>query len=80
MLGALAEMEEAYRAEYDKYTDDMVALGFGTTGKNYFSQPIFIGPTSMSFTAQVSGNVDLDPDLDIWTIDDKRTITHIQFD
>jgi len=80
MLKALAVLEEAYRAEHDVYTDDVVALGFGTTGKNYFSQPIFVGPTFMTFTAQVSGNIDLDPDLDIWSINDNLAVTHIQID
>jgi type IV pilus assembly protein PilE len=78
-LGTLATMEEAYRAEHDTYATVTFDLGFSNTGTTYFVPPT-ISATQNAFTAQVQGNLDLDPDLDIWIIDDLRQLTHVNID
>ena len=78
-LGSIATMEEAYRAEHDTYSTSTSAIGFGTTGTTYFV-PDSINATQNAFTAQVQGNLDQDPNLDIWIINDLRQLTHVQID
>ena len=78
-LGSIATMEEAYRAEHDTYATLTNDIGFGTTGITYFVPPT-INATQNAFTAQVQGNLDQDPDLDIWIINDLRQLTHVQID
>ena len=80
MLGVIATLEEAYQSEHDSYTRSLDAIGFNTIGKQYFPNRIVVDAVVNSFTAQVSGNLDKDPDLDIWIINETRTLTHVQID
>ncbi len=79
LLGAIATMQEAFQAERGTYASDIVTLGFASTGHTYFLEPEF-EKSDYSFTATTSGNLDTDPDVDIWTINETRTLIHIQMD
>lgn len=80
MLGVIATLEEVYQTEHDVYTDVIDAIGFMTIGHQYFTDRLVLGAQANTFTAQVSGNLDRDPDLDIWIGNETRILTHVQID
>lgn len=73
-LGGIRVSQEAYYAEYDRYTDDMTELGFAIKGTKRYSYDL-TGTTDDAFTAiatGISGNVM----SDVWTMNgDKTTLT-----
>ncbi|MDD5222762.1 MAG: prepilin-type N-terminal cleavage/methylation domain-containing protein [bacterium] len=80
MLGVICTLEEVFHTEHDIYTDNIDSIGFMSTGKTYFANRVVLGAQQFTFTARVSGNLDIDPDLDIWTINENRLLTHVQVD
>lgn len=55
-------------------------IGYNPTSPlKYYSVKIDT-PDSQSFIVTASGNIDWDADLDIWTIDEKRTLLHVSSD
>lgn len=82
-LNRIADNQQAYYAEYSKYTDNINTLGIGSVG-NLKTYTIIItvpaGPTPQSFLATATGNPDSDADLDEWTIDQDKNLLHTKID
>lgn len=92
-LGTIWVLQEAYHAEYNFYnrpsTDLAPGLYDGSTGWEelgfYPRGTILYGyemisADTTSFRAQATGNIDTDPDPDIWNIDELGRLVHTRFD
>jgi type IV pilus assembly protein PilE len=66
-LKHLAKTEYIYFSEYDRYTDDIKLLDYEISNYEYYT--ITITASETNFTGKAVGNLDSDPDLDIWMVD-----------
>jgi len=82
IISSIGTTEEAYRAEHGKYSSNLEELGadLNKISNNKVYKDIKINLLPNCFEVIVSGNLDNDPDLDIWKYDCNRNITHIQDD
>ena len=64
-LGNIRTAQEAYFAEYDKYSDDLDAIGFEPKGVTRYTYTTTGGT---EFTATATGKESMDGD--VWTITD----------
>ena len=74
-LGSMTKNEEAYRTEYDDYTNNTATMGFATTGKTRYLYTIsttgstaFIGTASAT---KLKGN-----NNDAWTMNHELTLSN----
>ena len=80
ILGDVRTMEEAYRAETDGYSSSLSQIGWtNPTGSTYYAYSV-TAPTTTTFTATASGDIDNDGVFDTWTIDQDGSLTHTTVD
>ena len=78
-LSQLYKYEIDYFSEHDTFISDLNTLGFNPEGNRYYQYEITESSTT-GFTATASGNIDNDPVLDVWTINDDRNLVHVTQD
>ncbi|MFQ5900400.1 MAG: type IV pilin protein [Thermodesulfobacteriota bacterium] len=79
----VAGLENLYYIENGRYTDNTDAIGLSLVGPlKYYAITINVpaGPNPQSFEAIASGNVDSDPDIDVWTINQEKKLNHVTID
>lgn len=77
----IVRLERMYYADHDQYSDSITDIGFSPMQPlNYYT--ITIEPISNpnKFIARAEGNIDGNPDLDIWLINEKEIIIHLAED
>lgn len=76
-LNEIRRLEKLYYGDNDRHSSSLSEIGFSPMQPLRYYQ-IIIDPISdpNRFTARAEGNLDRDPDLDIWTIDEGGTIIH----
>jgi type IV pilus assembly protein PilE len=77
----IVRLERMYYGDHDRFSDSISDIGFSPMQPlNYFK--IVIDPISNpnKFTARAEGNIDGDPDLDIWLINEKEIAIHLTED
>ncbi len=67
-LKHLAKTEYVYYSEFDRYTDDPEILSFDPLKYDYYEISIIVEDPKMDFTGKAVGNLDGDPELDVWVI------------
>ncbi|MEK6577456.1 MAG: prepilin-type N-terminal cleavage/methylation domain-containing protein [Nitrospirota bacterium] len=80
-LKEIVRLERMYYADHDRFSDSLSDIGFSPlTPLNYYT--IIIDPISNpnKFTSRADGNIDGDPDLDIWLINEKEITIHLAED
>ncbi|MFQ5596841.1 MAG: type IV pilin protein [Nitrospiria bacterium] len=83
ILSALAKQQTSYYVEHDAYTNDPKALGLPTLGNTQFYNISIVipkGTVPEFYLATAVGNIDNDPDLDEWTIDQDKILLHTKVD
>ena len=82
ILRAIFEMQVAYLGEHEDYADTPDELGIASIGHEYYDvkEVCTSKPCTDLFTAQVEGNIDKDPDVDIWATNQDAFIWHINAD
>lgn len=65
-LKHLSKTEYTYFSEFDTYTDDPNILSFDPMNYDYYT--ISITADKYDFTGKAEGNLDSDPDLEVWVI------------
>lgn len=76
-LTEIQRLEELYLVDNNSYSDNLSGIGFRAQLK-YYSVTITLG--SNGFIATATGNIDSDPDMDIWTIDERKKLSHVMQD
>jgi prepilin-type N-terminal cleavage/methylation domain-containing protein len=74
-LSTIYKLEHIYKAEFDKFTNDLTLIGFKMDGPARYSYFVLYA-TSDAFKARAIANIDRDPEKDIWTVDEKGFIVH----
>ena len=74
-LIALYRYQINYFAEYDNFASDLSALGFFPQSNKYYEYEI-TESSQTGFTARASANIDNDPVLDVWTLNDSQVLIH----
>ncbi|OGL55356.1 MAG: hypothetical protein A3C43_08345 [Candidatus Schekmanbacteria bacterium RIFCSPHIGHO2_02_FULL_38_11] len=74
-LIALYRYEINYFAEHDEFASDLSALGFSPQSNKYYEYEI-TESSQTGFTARASANIDNDPVLDVWTLNDSQVLIH----
>ena len=84
-LMAIRQAEEAYKLQYGTYCGSLATLGYtppavqpwsaGGMGNKYTYS--ITASSATTFTAQASGDIDRDPTVDVWTIDQDGTLTNV---
>jgi prepilin-type N-terminal cleavage/methylation domain-containing protein len=74
-LGAIYMSQMAYRAEYDIYAAVLGSLDWAPAGSTKYAYGI-IAATANAFSAEASGNIDADASIDVWIIDQSKTLTN----
>ncbi|PID78388.1 MAG: dolichyl-phosphate-mannose--protein mannosyltransferase [Deltaproteobacteria bacterium] len=72
-LGTIRVNEEAYRAEYDTYSNSLSAIGFGTQGDAKYTYSI-TGVSATTFTATANATLKGKPDR--WSMNENATLTN----
>ncbi len=80
VLNHVASLEEAYYIKNKSYTDDLKALRYSPPAPVRFYGIEIALPQPQSFIARAKGNIDSDPELDVWTIDEKGILKHVSID
>ncbi len=65
-LKGLAKEEFVFFSEYDRYSDNFNLLSFDPTRYEYYS--LSLSASTDDFTGRAEGNLDADPDFDIWVV------------
>lgn len=80
-LNEIRRLERIYYEENERYSSSLSDIGFSPMQPLRYYQ-IIIEPISdqARYTARAEGNIDRDPGLDIWTINEGGTITHLDED
>jgi type IV pilus assembly protein PilA len=78
-LKNIYDLEFHYQSENDTYTTSLDDLGFQMVGRARYSY-IVVDADSSGFTARATSNLDSDPDLDIWIVNDTGTLKQINAD
>ncbi len=92
-LGAVWELQEAYRIEFSTYikpsselspgvydgTNGWSEIGFYPQGSTRYEYEI-VSANQVSFVARAKGNIDYDSDQDVWMIDEGGQLVHIESD
>ena len=73
-LGSIRVAQEAYFAEYDKYSDNLPGIGFGTKGTANYSYSATADTTT--FTATATSDTIKSGETDTWTIDQDGTLSN----
>lgn len=82
-LSEIKRLERIYFGEHDRYSSSISEIGFSPMPPlRYYKikEPIDMSSSPPGFTARAEGNLDSDPDLDIWSINDAGILTHIAED
>ena len=74
-LGSLSKNEEAYRAEYDAFTENTAAMGFATTGKTRYVYSVD-STGSTAFTGTASATKLKGDNDDEWTMNQNLTLSN----
>ncbi len=80
-LKEIVRLERIYYGDHDIFSSSITDIGFSPMQPlSYYT--IAIEPISdpNKFTARAEGNLDGDPDLDIWLINEKEIIIHLAED
>lgn len=72
------KFEMQHFAENNTFTDSMSQLAFEAKSNPYYTYSLVA--TQLSFTAEARGNIDNDPDEDVWTVNDSQAIVHTSID
>lgn len=79
-LGSIYTSEITFRAEKDRYAQTIAGLldwaSAGTTRYTY----AMVGAGTTQFSVRASANVDSDAEIDIWRIDQTKTLSNITND
>ncbi len=75
----LAKLQETFYARNDTYTSDLGLLGFSVRGAPRYVFTVNNANAS-SFTASAEANLDDDADMDVWTINEQRVLSHQSVD
>ena len=78
-LGAIYSLQTVYRGANDVYATALSSLDWAPAGSTKYSYGI-IGGASTAFSAQASGNIDADTNMDIWRIDENKILTNTNND
>ncbi len=74
-LGGIFVSQMTYYAENDAYTPSLSQLDWAAAGSTRYSYAI-LGASSLSFCVETSANIDNDSTIDIWRIDETKTLTN----
>ena len=75
-LGSIFTSQVTYFGEEDTYASSIGNLGWVPEGKTYYSYSM-IECNATQFIARAEGNIDKDPILDVWEIDQTRTLKNV---
>lgn len=78
-LIALYRYEINYFAEHSIFASNLNVLSFAPLSNKYYNYEI-LESSETGFTARASANIDSDPELDVWTINDQQVLTHVTQD
>ena len=78
-LKNIYDLEFHYQSENDTYTTSLDALGFQMVGRVRYSY-VVVNADSTGFTARATSNLDGDPDLDVWIVNDTGTVKQVNAD
>ena len=78
-LDRLYQLEFRFRALSGRYSADGGSLGFTPSPDHLYSYDI-LGATETEFSARAEANLDRDPALDIWLIDQTGALRHSNHD
>jgi len=78
-LHQLYKLEFAYRGEYGSYTSSLSDIGFKVTPDMWYAYEVY-SAWPQGFSARASGNLDMDPEPDVWTVDHTGTLLHVTVD
>ncbi len=80
-LKEIVRLERMYYIDHDRYSGSISDIGFSPMQPLRYYK-IIIEPISdpNKFIARAEGNIDGDPDLDIWLINEKDIIIHLAED
>ncbi len=80
-LKEIVRLERLYFAEHDRFSDSILDIGFSPMQPlRYYNKPVIEISDPNKFIARAEGNIDGDPDLDIWLMNEKEIIIHIAED
>ena len=70
VLGGIKTLETNYFADHNLFSDDLQQIGFDLSGslKHYGAPVASVSPDNLTYTVVMSGNIDADPDPDVWTL------------
>ncbi len=74
-LNNIRKLEKDYRDDHGTYSNDVNAIGYSWFGKSRYTFDI-PQANETGFTARAQANLDQDPDLDVWTINDMGVLEH----
>ena len=80
LLSNISKLQQVYYIESDRYSDNLRDIGYRPIIPLKYYTISIDSSSDQSFKATASGNLDSDPDLDIWTIDEKQILTHLSKD
>lgn len=79
-LGSIFVNEQAYYAEYETYVTGISEIGWSPAGTTRYAYSIVAGD-STSFVARADSTIiDNDPRVDVWTIDQNKSLNNITND
>lgn len=79
-LGNIATSQCAYFGEHQTYTAARQDLIWGPEGKTIYAYSIDNGADAAHYTARARGNIDIDPAVDVWVIDQTRALSNVTND
>ena len=80
-LKEISKLESIYFGDHDKFSSSLSEIGFSPMHplQYYTNITIDLFPGN-KFVAKAEGNIDRDPDLDVWIINETGIITHLAED
>ena len=78
-LAAVRQAQEIYKFQYGFYTTTTTSLSGWLGTKGYYTFSI-TAANATTFTARAQGNIDNDATIDVWTMDQDGTLTHVTND
>jgi len=80
ILANARTMQAAYQAEMGYYAAKMTSIGWSDSSFKYYGHVTIATASTGKFTARISGNLDSDATIDVWTIDQDGTLSHTTID
>jgi type IV pilus assembly protein PilA len=76
-LGAIYTSQIAFRAERDRYAQTISGtLDWAPAGSTRYAYTLG-GGTTAQFTANATSNIDTDPTIDVWLIDEDKALSNV---